>query len=206
MWNKIQRLVKAFYLKIIRSKHSIHSIAMAVAVGLFVGCFIPPGLHTIVVILLAFLFRVDKLISFATTWIANPYTMSFLYPTFCYIGSRFIDPSLTFKHIEHILLRSLKDSSWDSFKFIGVEIFYSFLIGGFIFGVVLGLAGYILTYILLKRYRLNKKLRRQVRKQFHKSKLLLQYGKKKDKSKFPSTIASENKKLWSFLNSSRSTI
>lgn len=182
MWNKILRLIKAFYLKIIRSNHSIHSIAMAVAIGVFVGCFIPPGLHTIAVILLAFLFRVDKLLSFAATWVANPYTMPIMYPAFCYIGSRFVAPDLTFKHIEHILIDSIKSSSWDSFKFIGEEIFYSFLIGGFISGVILGLIGYLLTYIFLKRHRIKKMLRRQIRKQFYKSKLLLLHGRKTDKS------------------------
>lgn len=181
MWNKFLRLLKAFYIRIIRSKHTVHSIALAVAVGIFVGCFVPPGLHTVVVLLLAFLLKIDKILSFATTWIANPYTMPFMYPAFCYVGSRFINPSLTFKHIEHILINSIKDSSWDSFKFIGEEIFFSFLIGGFIAGMVLGLIGYFLTYIFLKKYRLNKTIRRQIRKQFHKSRLLLQHEKKFNK-------------------------
>lgn len=181
MWNKFLRLLKSFYLKIIRSNHSLHSISMAVAVGIFVGCFIPPGLHTVVVILLAFLLRVDKLLSFATTWIANPYTMPLMYPAFCYLGSRFIDPSLTFKYIEHIFILSIKDSSWDSFKFIGEEIFFSFLIGGLIAGIVLGLIGYLITYIFLKKYRFNKMVRRQIRKQFHKSRFLLQHRKKSNK-------------------------
>lgn len=178
MWNKFLRLLKSFYLKIIRSNHSINSIAIAVALGVFVGCFVPPGLHTVVVIVLAFLFRVDKIISFATTWIANPYTMPLMYPAFCYIGSRFVDPTLTFTHIEHILIDSIKNSSWDSFKFIGEEIFFSFLIGGFIAGIVLGLIGYICTYLFLKRQRVNKVIRRQIRKQFYKKRHLLQHGNK----------------------------
>ncbi|MEI6056733.1 MAG: DUF2062 domain-containing protein [Lentisphaerota bacterium] len=181
MWNKFLRLLKTFYIRIIRSKHSIHSIALAVAVGVFVGCFVPPGLHTVVVLLLAFLLKVDKILSFAATWIANPYTMTFMYPAFCYLGSRFIYPSLTFKHIEHILILSIKNSSWDSFKFIGEEIFFSFLIGGFIAGIVLGSIGYIIIYMFLKKYRLNKMIRSQIRKQYHKSRLLLQRRKKVNK-------------------------
>lgn len=181
MWNKFLRLLKTFYIRIIRSKYSIHAIALAVAVGIFVGCFVPPGLHTVIVLLLAFLLKVDKILSFATTWIANPYTMPLMYPAFCYIGSRFIAPSLTFEHIEHILISSIKDSSWDSFRFIGEEIFFSFLIGGFIAGIVLSLIGYLLTYVFLKKYRLNKTIRGLRRKQFHKSRLLLQHGKKSNK-------------------------
>lgn len=179
MWNKILRLLKGFYLKILRSNHSIHKIAIAVALGIFVGCFVPPGLHTVVVLGIAFMLRVDKLISFATTWIANPYTMPLMYPAFCYIGSRFVNPSLTFKHIEHILLRSIKDSSWDSFKFIGEEIFYSFLIGGFIFGLLLGLIGYAVTYFFLKVYRNRRMKRHKERKEFYRKRLFAFSRKKR---------------------------
>ncbi len=182
MWKKTLRLLKTFYLKIIRSNHSIHSIALAAALGIFVGCFIPPGLHTAVVIFLAFLFRVDKVISFATTWIANPYTMPLMYPAFCYIGSRLVDPTLTFKNIEHIILNLIKNSSWNSFKFIGEEILFSFLLGGLIAGILLGLLGYVITYLLLKRQRLNKERRNQNRKQFYKKRHFLQHGKKYDKT------------------------
>ncbi|HBM16213.1 MAG TPA: hypothetical protein DD381_07740 [Lentisphaeria bacterium] len=183
MWNRILRLTKSFFLKILRSNHSINRVSLAVAIGIFVGCFVPPGLHTAVVLALAFIFRLDKLISFATTWIVNPYTMPILYPSFCYLGSRFIDPSLTFKHIEHLLLKSIKDSSWDSFKIIGEELFFSFLIGGLAFGLVLGLAGYLITYFSLRVYRNRKIEKQEERKEFYREKFLPQLLRRKKKSK-----------------------
>jgi uncharacterized protein len=153
MLKKTRKLIKFFYFKLLRSKETPHSIALAIAFGVFVGCFVPPGGHTIIVLLLAFLFKTDKILAFAATWIANPYTVPFLYPTFCFIGSKIIGAGLSFTQIEKILLHAVHSFSLTSFEVLGEKLVISFLIGGFIFGVVLGLLSYFITYYLIISYR-----------------------------------------------------
>ncbi|HJO94326.1 MAG TPA: DUF2062 domain-containing protein [Victivallales bacterium] len=153
MLKKTRKLIKFFYFKLLRSKETPHSIALAIAFGVFVGCFVPPGGHTVIVLLLAFIFKTDKILAFAATWIANPYTVPFLYPTFCFIGSKIIGAGLSFKEIEKILLQAIHSFSLTNFEIIGEKLAISFLIGGFIFGVVFGLSSYFITYFLVISYR-----------------------------------------------------
>ena len=161
MFNKLYRLIKKYYFKVLRSDGSPHSLALAVALGFFVGCFVPPGGHTIVVLLLAFLFRTDKILAFATTWILNPYTAPFLYPLFCFVGSHLIGVDLSFKHIDKEVIYVLHNFSWHNVMHLGSEFAVSFFIGGFICGTTLALVGYYLTYRLVVLYR-NKREKRKL--------------------------------------------
>ncbi|MCP4181538.1 MAG: DUF2062 domain-containing protein [bacterium] len=153
MLKKTRKLVKFFYFKLLRSKETPRSIALAIALGVFVGCFVPPGGHTVIVLLLAFIFKTDKILAFAATWIANPYTVPFLYPTFCFVGSKIIGAGLSFKHIEKILLHAVDSFSLTNFEAIGEELVISFLVGGLVFGIIFGLLSYFIIYFLIVSYR-----------------------------------------------------
>jgi uncharacterized protein (DUF2062 family) len=131
-----------------------------VALGFFVGCFVPPGLHTIVVLILAFLFRTDKILAFAATWRLNPYTAPVLYPFFCFIGSHLIGVDLSFKHVDKEVVYVLHNFTWHNIIHLGREFAVSFFIGGFICGTVSALIGYYLTYRMIILYRNKRKKRK----------------------------------------------
>ena len=156
MFNKFYRIFKKYYFKLLRSNGSPHSLAMAVALGFFVACFIPTGGHTVIVLLLAFLFRTDKILAFAATWITNPYTIPFMYPVFCFVGSKVLGTGLSFKVIDKEIVHVIHDFSWHNLLQLGEELVFSFLVGGFIFGIILGGIGYFITYRMVVLYR-NKK-------------------------------------------------
>jgi uncharacterized protein len=156
MFNKFYRIFKKYYFKLLRSNGSPHSLAMAVALGFFVACFIPTGGHTVIVLLLAFLFRTDKILAFAATWITNPYTIPFMYPVFCFVGSKVLGTGLSFKVIDKEIVHVIHDFSWHNLLQLGEELVFSFLVGGFIFGIIFGGIGYFITYRMVVLYR-NKK-------------------------------------------------
>ncbi len=160
MFNKIFRIIKKYYFKLLRSNGSPHSLAMAIALGIFVACFVPTGGHTVMVLLLAFLFRTDKILAFAATWIANPYTIPFIYPLFCFVGSKILGMDMTFHFIDKQVMNVIDNFSWHNLMFLGEEFALSFFVGGGIFGVILGGIGYFITYrlIVLHRKRRTKKM------------------------------------------------
>ena len=156
MLNKFYRILKKYYLKLLRSNGSPHSLAMSIALGFFVGCFIPLGCHTIIVFLLAFLFRTDKILAFAATWIVNPYTIPFMYPAFCFVGSKILGTDMSLRFIDKEIVHVINDFSWYNVMQLGEEFAFSFLAGGFIFGIILGCIGYFFTHRAVVLYR-NKK-------------------------------------------------
>jgi len=156
MFNKFYRIFKKYYFQLLRSSGSPHSLSMAIALGFFVGCFIPPGGHTIIVLLLAFLFKADKILAFAATWIANPYTIPFLYPAFCFVGSKILGTDMSLKFIDKEIAHVLNDFSSHNLMHLGEEFAFSFLTGGLVFGIIFGCIGYLFTYRAVVLYR-NKK-------------------------------------------------
>lgn len=154
---KLLEKFKIYYLKIINSNGTPHGIALAVAIGIFIGCFLPIGTQTIPVLLIAILFRVDKLLAFLASWICNPYTVPVLYPVFCYTGSKIMGLGLTFSQIEKNVLGLCHSFSWHNLGALGIELGVSFFIGGFLYGLIFGLAGYFFTKYSITRYRKSKK-------------------------------------------------
>ena len=148
----LYKYTKNYLYKILRAEATPHKIALAVAIGFFVGCFIPLGGHTAIVILLAFIFRVDRIIAFLATWIANPYTIPLMYPAFCFIGSKIIDAGLTFEHINGELKNIINNFRWHEVFSLGKELLLSYLVGGFVCGIIISFIGYFIFYKLVKRY------------------------------------------------------
>ncbi|HBM16212.1 MAG TPA: hypothetical protein DD381_07735 [Lentisphaeria bacterium] len=154
---KFLRKFREYYIKVINSNDTPHGIALAVAIGIFIGCFLPIGTQTIPAILAAIIFRVDKLLTFASTWICNPYTVPFMYPIFCLTGSKIMGFGLTLPQIERDIVLICKDFTWLELKEIGFELGVSFFAGGLIYGAVLGAGGYFSVRYFVSKYRKRKK-------------------------------------------------
>ncbi len=158
MHKNFVRFLKLNYIKLLRSNGTPHKIALAIALGLFVGIAIPYFGQTVIVIILAVIFRTNKILAFAATWVSNPYTVPFYYPVLCYIGSKILGAGLTFNRIQHEILGIVHSFSWHNLFALGFELAASFIVGGIIVGVISGVAGYYIVYKIITRYR-NKKSR-----------------------------------------------
>ena len=162
MFNKLWRLIKTYYFKLIRTSGSSHKIALAVAIGFFIGCIIPIGVwgQTVVAIALAIKLKTNPGIAYAATWISNPYSVVFMYPVFCFVGSRVIGSDKSFRIIKESFMHLLHNFSWDGLLSLGSHLALSFFVGALIFGTVLGLLGYFFTYLLFSKYRERRDARR----------------------------------------------
>lgn len=161
MFKNFWRLIKIYYFKFIRTSGSPHKIALAVGIGLFVGCIIPIGFwgQTVVAILLAVRFKTNPGIAFAATWISNPYSVVFLYPLFCFVGSRVVGSSMTFAQIKMDFMKIFHNFSWDGLLNVGSHLVLFYFVGALIFGIITGLLGYYIIFILFTKYRKRKDAR-----------------------------------------------
>ena len=163
---RLGRITKLLYIRLLRSQGTPHSIAFAVAIGIFVGCIIPIGIwgQTVVAILLAIKFKTNPGVAYAATWVSNPYSVIFMYPAFCYVGSRVIGETMTFVQIKETILKVIHHFSWDTFWGLGSTLALSYIVGAVIFGTIGALIGYYFVYTIVKKYKQNRAKRRTLKK------------------------------------------
>lgn len=146
-----------YYIKFIRSPGTPGKIATSVAIGLFVCFFFPLGFHVPTTLLLTFIFRSPKMIALVSTLPTNPYTVPFIYPFQCYIGSFFV--GVPFGEMREHIVSLIDDFTLKGLFNVGDELLISFFAGGFIFAVISAATGYWVTYWIIVHYRRNRKER-----------------------------------------------
>jgi len=153
MFNRLWRVAKTLFIKLKRTKGTPHSIALGVAVGLFIGTVIPIGGQIVAALLLAFILRANKLMAVVFTCYTNPYTVPVLYPLFCLLGAKIARLDLSIRSINENVAALVKAPSWSTMSDFGEELLLSFFVGAGVIGVILGVAGYFITFWLIARHR-----------------------------------------------------
>lgn len=145
---------------IFQIKESPHRIAFAFAIGVFMGISPLLGLHYIGGVLLAMLFRLNKLVAIIGVSVNNPWTIVPI-STFCvWVGAKLLE-----------IKQVLPEMDWGSIsltnivmKFTSLEnlmnmikelwpLFAAFFAGSFLICTLASIVSYFIMLELLKRYR-----------------------------------------------------
>lgn len=162
-----------YMVKLARQSGSPEVVARGVFIGLFIGLLIPFGMQIMIALPLAFAFRANKVTAVAFTLITNPWSIVFIYPFQCYIGSHIIANPLSYQRLKDIFGSFIKKisgsemSMTDSYSeliSLGMEIVVPFFVGGFILGITAALIGYFSSLSLVKRIRDRKEKRKSERR------------------------------------------
>lgn len=143
--NPSLRLLRYWYLKLIRQEGTPEAIARGWACGVFAGCFPLFGLQTLLGILLATIFQGNKITGAAGTWISNPFTFV---PIF-YFNFR----------VGEILLQQQSEfsvaqlESWGDMGAAGTKFVFILLSGCTFVGLTFGAIAYFFSFNLTKRWR-----------------------------------------------------
>ena len=164
--HRVWRAVRYAYYRIVRSNAMPGTTAMGLAVGVFIGFLPIVPLQTIVAVALAIPFRGGKISAAVGTWISNPLTyVPLFYPINYYVGC-FVFPSLNAAGFDQAFFHRLvqlevKDivNAFSTAGFRGFADFFVALTSGagsafaamLLGGVVLGIPGAFLTYLLALR-------------------------------------------------------
>ncbi|MGC1395339.1 MAG: DUF2062 domain-containing protein, partial [Coleofasciculaceae cyanobacterium] len=73
-WQNYKRSLKYFYWRLVRLQGKPEALARGLACGVFAGLFPFAGSQTVLALLLAFLFRGNKILATVGPWISNPLT------------------------------------------------------------------------------------------------------------------------------------
>ncbi len=153
--------------RILHVNDSPNRIAMGVAIGLFVGWTPLIGLHTLIVLSLAVVMRVNKSVALVCVWVTNIFTAMPIY-YFNYLIGRYLfgtkggEQELIRREISGLLknILSLSDIGaflyradfWDKFWKLIVNIRAELWLGSLIVGTIVSVIAYFAFYYLITWY------------------------------------------------------
>ncbi len=136
---------------ILSLKDSPHRLALAFAVGVFIGMSPLLGLHTVLGIAIAWSFRLNRLVTVTGVYITNPWTIVPIYTFSTWVGAK----CLGMKHI-------IPEIDWSHITF--TYFFYElkpllmpFIFGTLLVGLISAVISYFLIYHAVKKARSNAK-------------------------------------------------
>ena len=157
------------FLRMMRHPGTPESVGRGVAAGFFTAMLLPGG-HMVAAFLLAMLMRGARGTAVLATWITNPFTIPFIWPAQCYLGSFLIGQPLSHELIEHLLWNAVHTPSKETFMALGGELLASFFAGGAVIGAIIAVIGYFVTIVLVRRHRVRLANRKALRINLWKSK------------------------------------
>ena len=139
--------VKVKIRELLTLEGSPKKIALAFAIGVFIAFSPVLGFHTIMVLLAAWLFRLNPVALFAGAFVNNPWTFTPLYGISLWFGIYLYGGSTAFPQVswEHLTLLGFLSNLR---PYIG-----PFILGTTLFGIIFALASYFLSYLVICRLR-----------------------------------------------------
>lgn len=150
-----QRAARYYYLRFIRLKGDPHTLARGVAIGLFIGVTPTLPLHTILILLFAYLLRGNTIAGIiAAAAISNPLTFAPQYYLAWRVGNWVTPGNLSWGQIKTALDIFTSDTGFmESFGVLARlshDAIVVMLAGGFLLAAPIALVGYFLSFNFFK--------------------------------------------------------
>jgi len=128
-------------------KDTPEKIALAFAVGIFIGISPFLGLHTLMALAFASILRVNKLVTLAGAFVTNPLTIIPIYSFATWVGIKMTGQENTLSQT------NFKDITIINIFSILKELILPFFVGTIAFGLIAAALSYLFVYYILKRMR-----------------------------------------------------
>lgn len=130
---------------VIKLKESPHKIALAFSTGVFIGMSPLLGLHTILGVTAAWLFRLNTFAIIAGVYVMNPWTIVPIYAFSTWLGAKCLG-----------LEQMIPEIDWSNVTFSDIlssleHLIVPFLFGTFLMGSITSFISYIIIYRAIKR-------------------------------------------------------
>ncbi len=128
------------------------SIALAFGAGIFIGISPLIGFHTIIGIIVSYIFKLNRFVTLMGVFITNPWTIIPIYTFSTWVGVKITGIELI-----------LSEISWNNITFLNLfkelKIFLlPFIFGTLFVGLFAGLAGFLLVYYSVRKVHKVKKI------------------------------------------------
>ena len=147
------------YQRFVKIRGHPREISLGFALGLFVGMSPFMGLHTAIAVLLAALFKWNKISAALAVWISNPLTAPVIYGLAYVMGAKVLAYENSYDLPRNFDLDALLFIIRSAPDIIGVLI-----VGGMVMGLPLAIAGYFAAYAAIWEYRKNLKPKLKIEK------------------------------------------
>lgn len=133
--------------QILSVKESPHKIALAFAVGVFIGMSPLLGIHTVLGIIVAWIFRLNKFVTIVGVYVTNPWTIVPIYTFSTWAGARLLGVYHIIPDIDwvHLSLKELVHAFG--------PLLIPFVVGSLLLGTASGGLSYFLVYRTVKKSR-----------------------------------------------------
>ncbi len=133
--------------QVLTIKESPHRLATAFAVGVFIGMSPLLGIHTLLGIAAAWLFKLNRIVTIVGVYITNPWTIVPIYTFSTWVGARLLG-----------IKDMIPDVDWASISFRVLLVDFGhlvipFIIGTTLVGTVSAIIGYVVIFRAAKRNR-----------------------------------------------------
>lgn len=141
-------------------KETPHRIALAFALGVFMGISPLIGLHYIGGFIIAWLFRLNKLVTLIGVSVNNPWTIVPLSSFSVWLGAKLIGLKQVLPEVdwENVTLTNIISKFTDMDRFINMTkeimpLLASFFVGSFVICTIAAITSYFIIQISVTRYR-----------------------------------------------------
>ncbi|KPJ75857.1 MAG: hypothetical protein AMJ54_13655 [Deltaproteobacteria bacterium SG8_13] len=157
--------VRKAYERFLKIRGHPREISLGFALGLLVGMTPFMGLHTIVAVAVAALFKWNKISAAISVWITNAVTAPIIYSITYLVGARMMGLKKAFALKEINSLSAIHDLILKT-----PEIVWAMMVGGMVIGLPLAVIGYYIAFSITSRYQeeIKAKIARSKEKLVHK--------------------------------------
>ncbi len=126
-------------------------IASGMSIGIFIGITPTFPFHTVIALVLAYIFRASKAAAAIGVWIGNPLTIPFIYMGSYKTGAVILGTSFPF---------DIKYLTFTELTHLGLKATLALFTGGVIIGIAPAVASYFITRRLVKKFRSRRRPKR----------------------------------------------
>lgn len=163
---ELRRTVRYYYLKFVRMRGNPRTLALGVAIGVFIGVTPTIPFHTIIILLLAFLFRASKVAALlASVVVSNPLTFFIQYYAAWWLGKSLLQMNLSWANVREIVEMAKAETGFveiaTALAALGRETLLALLVGGLVIAFPIALACYFLAlrfFTILDKKRLDRQM------------------------------------------------
>jgi len=148
----LARTARYHYLSLLRLRARPHTVALGVALGVFIGCTPTIPIQTAMAVPLAAAFRASKTGAAAGVWVSNPFTLAAFYLADFQVGRWILGWEINFDAPDFFAFFSLLSHA--------KQLLLAMMVGGGAIGLSMGVIAYVITYkaMLLARERRARRL------------------------------------------------
>ncbi|MFH1914132.1 MAG: DUF2062 domain-containing protein [Pseudomonadota bacterium] len=150
-WTGSKRWSRLWFLRLMRQNSSPRNLAASLALGMFIGAMPIMPFQSVVVLALAFAFRVNKLAAWLATCYSNAATMVPFYFFLFKVGRAVTGVEGVAFDASKLEMEQLINAGWD--------LFLVMFAGGLAVGVPATVATYFLSLFIIRRYRQRRAIR-----------------------------------------------